>query len=79
MTTTEYLERRAFRAGWNRGRYSALADSLCSKTINSLMQGGFLDTPGCDIQDEDWKKYSTQPIQFELDLKEAPDEQNDRL
>ena len=65
MTTTEYLERRAFNAGYVRGRYQALGPQ-------------FDPVSGEQHRDHAWEEYRSQPVQLELPL-EAPNDQADRL
>ena len=69
--TTKYLERRAFEAGYARGRYSIYGDQM---------------SPGSLVKiEEDWREYASQPVQLELDFtnnpfkEEAPNEQNGRV
>ena len=51
------LEKNAFRAGYMRGRYNALAT------------GWEIPSTRHDV-DKEWREYRSQPIQLELDLGE---------
>ena len=66
MTTTEYLERRAFNAGYMRGRHDAMSLSWDPSRYTT------------DIKAQHWEEYRSQPVQFELPLEE-PHEQNGKV
>ena len=62
MTTMEYLERRAFNAGYEMGRYHC--------TSREMFMPYSLEP-----RDKSWEEYRSQPVQLELPLEEAPNEE----
>ena len=62
MNSTEYLERRAFYAGFSSG--------LCACIDGEI-------TPAA--RHAEWRKFLAEPLQYELPLEEAPDEQNAKV